>query len=237
MRKDRFIKLLGSYLPRVRKSIKGLDYDERNEVTSQAVESMLRNKLYATVQDKSMKAFVRRAIQFQRQKFLRSEQQRKQVFKRMPEEQDTDFLLIQEDRPEEEITRCPFCFDHDLNQYGACANCHTILPSHLCVHKKDTGFELLPLSVDLHYDRQTDVRNAFNLLLPHEQAVVKAIIVGNENFGTLSSIAELGDTPWDIRKIWLQAKAKLQARLSDYARKTVQKHGGESILRALNYAK
>ena len=137
------------------------------------------------------------------------------------------------DLPEVEKRECPFCFKAKLNQYGACALCHTILSSPARVQKKSYSISKESLAVEFDFNTSLDVQKAVARLTPYEQRVVKAVGLGNDSLESFALDNQVSKT--SLVRTWVIAKAKLQEYLDEYTPKGLSKRGTKAFQRALQH--
>lgn len=120
---------------------------------------------------------------------------------------------IMEDPTEEDIIACPFCHVGVLNEFGACALCHTILGKNSVPRTQLSLQDMLDVTTpDL--GMLVDVRAAMSTLDHLEQRLVNAEVYGNS---TLEDMAELTRIPrTQLWRILTNAKIKLQTALFEY---------------------
>lgn len=241
MRKDRYLAQFPQYLPYLRRVIvqQGLDYDDTNEVLGNFTAGMLSSKQYSSIEPQKLKAFLRTRIWYDAREFMRNKVKDKQFVTRLRAQDETDFdssvtirsEVVSEVEEEVEEKECPFCFQANLNQHGACAMCHTIIPSHYRAHRNVIMMTEESLAVEFDFNTKFDVEKAIARLTPYEQRIVRAIGMGNE---TLESFSELSARHFTtIGRDWVKAKAKLQEYLSEYAPQGVSKRGKSAFQRAV----
>ena len=226
MRKDRYLQTFAALLPDLRKRImkSGLDYDMANEVLSKCNDDVIRKKLYQRIDAGKIHSFLGAQIRFG-VLHARSEDLRRhaRVARLSDSELEHDFdstVLIPVQGPRQDTAiqdeECPFCFHANLNEYGACAMCKTIVPSYIRVHRNVYAMSKESLAVEFDFDTQIDVQKAIARLTPFEQKVVRHIGMGNES---LESFGELtGNKRMTIWRTWCEAKEKLQGYLHEYSR-------------------
>jgi hypothetical protein len=238
MRKDRFLEQFAEHLPylRVIAQKTGLDYDNSCEVVSQCFEAVLSAKRYTSVESSKLKAFLSKAVVFASQHHKRDELRRSIDCARLP---DPDVSYMADSKVEVEHrftldaideTECPFCFQANLNEYGACMLCHTIVPSHRRVQRNVITMTEESLAVAFDFNTKIDVQNAIAKLTPFEQQVVIAIGTGRETLDSFGEISTNGRM--SIWRTWVEAKAKLQEYLSEYAPEGLSKRGENAFRKA-----
>jgi DNA-directed RNA polymerase specialized sigma24 family protein len=238
MRKDRFLEAYAEYLLYLHKiaAKAGLDYDEASEVVSKCSESLLETKKYVAITPNKLKAFLHVAIRYAIQNYKRGEAMDNVNCARLPDPEltrlaDSQVLITSVVPIIEEETECPFCFKALLNEYGACALCHTILPSSRRRHRTVVQMKLESLSVEFDFNTKIDVQKAIARLTPFEQRVVFAVGLGNE---TVDSFGDISDSHrMRIWRTWAEAKVKLQEYLKEYAPKKLSKRGEGAFRKAL----
>jgi len=238
LRKDRYIKHFTKHLPFLHNLAmkSGLNYYEADEVVSKCSMNILTNKKYSAVETRKLKTFLRVALRFEVQHYKRSELQRDNTCSRLPEVDEwwmehtvkvphVAVLELVEER------ECPFCFQANLNEYGACHMCHTILPSHIRIQKSNIGYSEESLSVEFDFNTTLDVAKAVARLTPFEQRVVKAVGLGNESLESFALDINVSKT--SLVRTWVEAKVKLQWYLREYAPKRVSKKDKSAFREAL----
>ena len=237
MRKDRFMEYYGNHAPYLRTVLtkRGVDYDDAGDILSECLERLVRKKVYKRIKAKALKGFLRSAIVWSRGHYDEKIEARRAMTPSITEtiEKQSNTLKIQQRVaiPDEIITEveCPFCFKNNLNEYGACNMCHTILPTHKRTRRNVIVMDEISLAVRFDFAKQIDIQNAIKKLTPAEQRVVIAVGLGNETLDSFTEISEY--TRPTIYRTWLTAKAKLQVLLREYnTGKVVQR--GEKATRA-----
>ncbi len=235
MKRSRFVLQYPPLLPMLRKVLthSGLDYADISDVVSSVTSRILREKTYLKIEAAKLRGFLVTAIKLGAKECQRNHNRRQKRFKRLPDDGE-DSMLVETALTETEAMECPFCHKGVLNMFGACAECHTILPSSAHVRRTVLRMDEVSLAVDFQYDRKLDVAKAIARLSEREQTVVKACAMGQESLASLSQITGLsGPTLW---RAWCDAKAKLQYFLSEYASEHVSKHTPVQFQRALDAA-
>jgi hypothetical protein len=94
------------------------------------------------------------------------------------------------------------------------------------------------LAIDIDFNKQIDVAKAIDRLTPKERMIVKATILGNETFETVSALT--GYDRMNLWRTWIEAKRKLQGYLLEYNDNKLPvrlgKKGPEALKRAVNLA-
>ena len=110
---------------------------------------------------------------------------------------------------------CPFCHLAPLNQYYACAQCHTIVGRGV-THREPLLLTEADLQSCPDIDLSADVQKAFDSLTPIEQNIIKHAVYGNE---TLDDLAGEGNQAarQAMWRVYVKAKRKLQSALLEYA--------------------
>lgn len=239
MRRERYVKAYAEHLPYLRKiaMARGLDYDEANEVVGKCAEQLLKTKKYTSIQPSTLKAFLRTNIRFRIQDFKKAELIRSQAMARLPDveewwiDQSTVQVAHVHDLPPIEERECPFCFKANLNEYGACAMCHTIVPSHIRLQRAGVVYSKESLAVEFDFNTPLDVHNAIAKLSPLEQKVVMVVGLGNESLESFAFDNEVSKS--SLVRIWVNAKEKLQVSLREYAPNHLSHRGTNAFRRAL----
>ena len=227
MRRDRFLEAVQEHLPMMRKEARrrGLDYDEAQEVVAKVLETILKKKKYRDLATpKDIRPYMRIAVRYERKNLQSTQIRQECLVGRLPDADLGDWaevVNIKHREREEPVLECPFCFHANLNEYGACAMCHTIIPSHYRDGANVIRMSEASLAVDFHYDTVLDVQKALAQLTPRERAVVKANVMGNETFDSLGELTER-DRMY-LWRIWIDAKEKLQELLHEYGQKRLSK--------------
>lgn len=139
--------------------------------------------------------------------------------------------IYEADTEPDEGKECPFCHNNPLNQFGACTECHTILPHHVR-RPQELWSKLEDLSVEFQYEKKADVKKAISQLTPLQQKIVTHVITGNE---TLAEFAQdSGYSHQTIWREWRKAKLTLTSLLADYADRRVSNHGQTDLQACLN---
>lgn len=230
MRKDRFLEAYPHYMNALRSAMCNMDYDEAQDVLSLCITKMLKRKTYLCVKPDKLRSFLLTNVRFERLAFLKAKLQDENRTSRFPDS-DTDATKVQVLTPvvEDLIVECPFCFKANLNQYGACAMCHTIVPSHYRTNRNTIRMTEESLAVEFDFNKMIDVQNAVARLSPYEQEVVKAIGLGNESLETFADMQ--GINRQKLWRVWATAKVKLQGMLEEYAPESLSKRSQIVILR------
>jgi len=238
MRRDRFVEQYQQYVPHLISYGKkcGLTYDESNDVLGECIARMLKNKTYVSIEPPyAVKAYMHTAIYFKALEFRESATTKGQTTVRFPDPEiagtDPEYVTVLNQFLSEIIAECPFCFIAHLNEYGACAMCGTIVPSHYRNAANVIRMTEASLAVVFEYDTHLDVRNAVAQLTPYEQMVVKAIGMGNETLDSLALSSNINRMA--LSRTWLKAKEKLQGLLHEYGQDSVSKHSKIEFQRVL----
>lgn len=229
MRKDRYCEQVKRYFPSLRRIAlrAGLSYDDACDTVSQCNARILESRKYKMITPIKLKAFLHTLLRFGIQNFKRTEMLRDTQVARLPDEYDgTDsyvaVLTCLANSPGQNV-ECPFCFHASLNMFGACAMCHTIVPSYIRLPHIITQMTHESLACEFDFHTALDVQAAIARLTPFEQQVVTAVGLGNE---TLEGFA--ADTHYStsmIFRTWMVAKIKLQEYLYEYDPEGVSKRG------------
>lgn len=238
MRKDRYAEQFAEHMPGLRKIAMhaGLDGDEADEVLSKCSENLLNNKRYTTIKQSGLKGFLRTAVRFEVQHYKQSELSRRKLTARLPDldegqdEKKTVEVIHTVNIDVQEI-ECPFCFKANLNEYGACAMCHTIIPSHIRLQRHVLVTTKESLAVEFDFNTKIDVHKAIARLNPLEQKVVIACGLGNESLESFALDSEVSKSY--LVRIWGTAKTKLQDYLHEYADDNISKRGANAFRKAL----
>jgi hypothetical protein len=213
---------------------KQLDYDEAEEEISRVINRILKHRTYKQIHVSKLKAFLGKAIYLQVTSVVLNQQHRTQTVTRLPEDSDLPYVFIETRYEEPVLVECPFCFRANLNQYGACAMCGTIVPSHYRTPQNTIRMDHESLAVEFDFNRQIDVARAIARLEPKEQMVVRLVGLGHE---TLDSVAELQPYTRDqLHTTWLKAKQKLQRYLHEYDERALSKKTPSEFSHALKRA-
>ena len=232
MRRDRFLEQYPKHLAAMRKTAqKQLEYDDAEEEISRVINRVLKRRTYKQVHVSKLKAFLVKAIYLRVTSVIINQQTRNQTVARLPEDSDLSYVFIESNHEESALVECPFCFKANLNEYGACAMCGTIVPSHYRTPQNTIKMDQESLAVEFDFNRQIDVAKAVARLEPKEQIVVRLVGLGNE---TLDSIAELSPYTRDqLHNAWLKAKQKLQTYLHEYDDRPLSKRSQTAFYTAL----
>lgn len=241
MRRDRYFQQLEEHLPYLRKFAMsaGLDKDEANDVLSKCLLDAVEKKKYVSIDPPRLKAFLRSTIRYGIRHFKETQLRERVSLPRLSDcaadlvdDEPSSLLLTHTaELPPIEEVECPFCFQANLNEYGACSMCHTILPSSIVVQRKGYAYSLESLAVEFDFNTVIDVQNAVQRLTPFEQKVVKAVGLGNETLESFSGYN--GRSLSSVGRTWMIAKEKLQDYLKEYAPKGLSKRGENAFRRAL----
>lgn len=215
MRKDRFERIIGSLIPSMRRSVRRnrVSTDLVNDAVSEVIAECFEKNLYLKFNAAKVKGVLCRRTQWKLFEIRKREERRAKHVLRLPEEEfnNVEAQVTHED----EITTCPFCHQGDLNMYGACVKCHTVLPSNLLGKRTVLSLEEVDLSVSFDYEKESDVKKALATLTDRERQIVQHFVLGHE---TLEGLAEmLGGSATSLWRQWLVARSKLQTALADYA--------------------
>lgn len=236
MRRYEYDELAPKHLGAMRRSLRssGLDHDEINDIVSKAIVDFRAKKKFKKCTAAKLKMWLCQATRWGASAYKRKSANRAKYMTRLPEDvADFDFLHVPvtDMMP---VTECPFCFSGNLNEYGACKLCHTILPRDISGLKRRVSLAACSLAVTYEYEKQADVAKALARLTPLEQRVVKACIMGNE---TLEGWAEIeGVSKTSMWRVWAEAKEKLQGYLGDYVRSKARQKPLSTMRRALDAA-
>jgi len=239
MRRDRFIEQFAEHLPYLRGIIQqtGLDHDNTNDVLSKCSESLLDNKSYFKVTPNKLKAFLRTAARFNARSYKKIEGMQKQVIARLTDPESTPrtvdrvFISTKVDIAPVQERECPFCFQANLNEYGACAMCHTIVPSHIRTQRNTIVMTEESLACQFDFDMPIDVQKAVARLTPFEQRVIKAVGLGNESLESFAD--DINVSKSSLVRTWVEAKVKLQDYLHEYGPQRLSKRGERAFRVAL----
>lgn len=233
MRRDRFVAVLYSCIPAMRRCIRKhrLDPDTVSDLVSDTITDTLAKKKYAQIKT-DCKAFLCRQTAYNAQEYKRQLTQRgKNMLHLVDDVSELERFYEDTDDTEDTEKTCPFCHVALLNQYGACAHCHTILANRIR-RGKELWRELEDLSVDFQYEKKSDVRKAVDRLPPLQQKIVRAIIMGNETVGEF--VSESGYSAATIWREWRKAKLELTSYLADYSVHRLSTHTKMDLQAALN---
>lgn len=240
MRRDRYVQQFAEHIPRLRKLAMqtGLNYDAANEVIGKCAERLLSQKKYVNITPRKLKSFLRTHLNFSIQHYKRDMGVQMETTARIPEpderetEQNHTYVTHSCNLPPIEEQECPFCFQANLNQYGACAMCHTILPSERRLQRKVYSVSKESLTVEFDFNTSLDVQKAVARLTPYEQRLVRAIGLGNDSLESFAFDNQVSKT--SLVRTWVLAKTKLQDYLKEYSPKT--KHRSPESFRKAIYA-
>ncbi len=235
MRKAKYLDSIADHVPHMHKalnSVRGLDYDEKQDIVSQCVENVLRLKTHNKIKVSGMRAFMCKAVLFTALEYKKAIAKRAKTMKRLPDEEIDSFIKVHTHETQTQLSECPFCHKGILNQFGACALCNTIVPKSFTIGRVHVREEMLSVAVDMEYEKKADIKRAMMKLTPEEQQVVNAVIMENETYASLSAIC--GGSVGTLHNRWVSARAKLQGYLAEYADRSMTKHGQDDIREALN---
>lgn len=227
MRKRIFLKAIETYRKAIVKHLrtKHVAPDDVDDAVHSMVKKYLESKSYVTIPhetiDNRMKGYLMQASQWELQNVLRKKNSEGHyVFHIVdgPEQEEDDdshyISTLKHELQLEDLLECPFCHVGVLNQYGACAPCHTILGTEHGPRKNYT-LEKITESECPDLGMFADVNVAMAKLSEIEQKVVKHITQGNS---TLEDLVEFTRIPrTTLWRIWVEAKAKLQQELFEYS--------------------
>ncbi len=222
MRRRIFIKAVEQFHTVLVKGLilKNIPESTAKDVVQDMVERAIRTKSYVNLKnetiDNRLRSYLMQATKWE----LIAEQRRQllegsRIAQLGEEDEDGDQIAtILKEPTVDDIIVCPFCHVGVLNQFGACAECHTILgkskgPVEVLSMEKMVESECPDLGMF------ADVNTALGKLDEFERKVVLAIVHGNS---TLEDLAELTRIPrTQLWRIWTRAKAKLQQELYEYS--------------------
>lgn len=221
MRRDRYLENFERHIPMLQKlaMASGISYDEACEVVSQCIEELLFKKKYVSVRPSKLKGFLRAHLRFRLKDYAKEQIAKTYKETRLPDLEDKTVpqhtvSVLHEIEVEPVTQECPFCFRNDLNEYGACSLCHTIVPSYALVQRKYIAITEESLAVEFDFHTALDIQKAVSQLTLFEQRVVTAVILGNE---TLESFAfDSAYSRQSLTRVWATAKQKLQVYLAEY---------------------
>ncbi len=234
MRKSRFVLQYPKHMQAMRQVARwpNLDYDDGEEIVATCIDHMLKKRTYLKVKPTMLRGFLRSRIRYERMDFLKAKLDEALRVSRLPEEEfDASSVPVVMQHEEVIILECPFCFKANLNEYGACAMCHTIVPSHYRTQRNTISMSEESLAVEFDFNTKVDVAKAIAQLTQYEQEVVKAIGLGNE---TLETFADLNNVNRQkLWRTWVNAKYKLQMLLDEYNPRGVAEKSKIAIIRTL----
>jgi RNA polymerase sigma factor (sigma-70 family) len=237
MKRYKFIEQYPPHLKKLRRYAEKIlgSYDDADEVVASCITEFLEKKTYQRIEG-NLSGFLSKAIRLRCHTEKLKQMRRESTVARLPDfdYDDGQAVSIRTLVKEELLVECPFCFKANLNEYGACAMCGTIVPSHYRTQSNVIRMDEESLSMDIDFNKQIDVAKALARLEPKEQMIIKATILGNETFETVSVLT--GYDRMNLWRTWVTAKRKLQGYLSEYAPRTLGKRGPEALKRAVNLA-
>ena len=229
MEKRTFLKAVEKYQKHLVRNLimtkvnKDLAHDVVQSMVAHALESKFYNRVSHDTLDGRMKGYLMQATRWELGNHLRKNllQDTREARISEYEYEDGDVqteISLKEVLTPEDILECPFCHVGVLNEYKACALCHTILGQQHGPAEEITTEQMLESECpDL--GMFADVNLAFSRLDDIEQKVVHHIVQGNE---TLEDLVELTRIPrTQLWRIWTRAKAKLQQSLFEYSHTNV----------------
>lgn len=232
MRRYQFAQTLAEHIPAMRVAIRKhrFDHDTVSDLVQEVIAKALTDKQYQ--QTSNPRALLCKAMLYAAQHYKRELSQRGKYMMHIVDSEDlTRTYEDSESLETDEAKECPFCFAGPLNQYGACALCHTVLPDPARCPRQ-TWEEVYLLKQEVEYEKQTDVRRAIAQLTPLQQKLVKHVIQGNETLAEFAITEGVGTTAiWrELRK----AQHELQAYLADYSVRRLVKHPLSDLQACLN---
>lgn len=237
MRQDRFIRYTERYRSNiVNRLSEKIGYDVACELFSATILNILDSKKFIKIKTGKVRAYLHRAMRYRFNGYLHKQTHKQATVVRLPDTDmlgdDSDSLWYVSGYDETVAIECPFCHNGELNMYGACGLCYTILPTSRIIRRSDgVRMEHASLAVEFDYDKMLDVHKAIQQLDPLEQIVVKAIGMGHESLESLSALTHVH--PKSLWKKWWKAKVKLQKLLRQYAQKPVSTHTPKQFTHAL----
>jgi hypothetical protein len=221
MRRDRYLENFERHILMLQKlaMASGISYDDAREVVSQCIEELLFKKKYVSVRPSKLKGFLRAHLRFRLKDYAKEQIAKTCKETRLPDLEDKTVpqhivSVLHEIEVEPVVQECPFCFRNDLNEYGACSLCHTIVPSHVLLQRKYIAITEESLACEFDFHTALDIQKAVSQLTLFEQRVVNAVILGNE---TLESFAfDSAYSRQSLTRVWAVAKQKLQVYLAEY---------------------
>jgi DNA-directed RNA polymerase specialized sigma24 family protein len=197
---------------------KKADLDVANDVVHVTLCRMLANKSYTKIEssavDKRTYSYMKKAVLWEFVSQMKRKTLEMKVTCSMPEDEEYPVTSFMEDE-DQQTTTCPYCSQAELNQYGACSLCHTILGAGQTMRHR-TRLTEIGLSYEPDLEQNTDVHTAIAKLSTLEQKLVKHIISGNS---TLDDLAQLSDASRaSLWRVWAEAKVKLQIDLAEYGK-------------------
>lgn len=224
MRKQVFLKAIETYKEQIVKLLATkTDKDEVQDALHNMVEHHLEKKQYVRIPhetiDNKMKGYLMQATQWEIGKLLRKKNSEGHfVFHLVEEETEEEsshtISCLKEELDLKNLLECPFCHIGVLNQYGACALCHTILGTEHGTRKSYT-LEKMVESICPDLSMFADVNIAMSKLSDIEQKVVQHIVQGNESLENLAELMRIPRT--QLWRIWTHAKSALQQELFEYS--------------------
>lgn len=228
MRKDTFTKGVEVFHQKLVKATakRGIPTEAAREAVQDMIVTQLETKKYTQFNgdkiNNALFSYLRRATYWQLMNTLKRQEFESTTFLQLDESEEAanakhegqkkNILDHSDDAMQTDL--CPFCHEGILNQYKACAVCHTILGQgksrrgRLSINEADLAS--LP---DL--EKIIDVRHALDGLTAFEKKVINHCAIGNDTLDDLSTLTGVGrDSLW---RVYVKAKQKLQVILAEYA--------------------
>lgn len=199
-------------------TVRGIDESDASDIVQDAFERALTTHSYKNVAhdviDERLFRYMFQAVTWEMQMYKRKQRLEETRMHLLEQEHDeaepsVNFSAYYEDVPE----LCPFCHTGWLNQYLACADCHTIVAQGKVIRYERMDDEDLYSTIDL--ELSADVSKALATLSDNERKITKHVM---EGFSSLEDLAEFyGVHSCTIDRTWRKAKEKLQNALFQYA--------------------
>jgi RNA polymerase sigma factor (sigma-70 family) len=228
MRKTRYLENFEQHIDAMRRTVykvsKGnsafnpMMHDDVEEILQHCLAKMILKRMYNNVKNpRALRSYLCTVAHFECLNFHRVKLTKERIVGRLPDtEANVDHVIkVPMVFLEQPIVECPFCFKNNLNEYGACNMCHTIVPSHFRTKRNTIRMTEESIAIEFDFNKQIDIATAIAQLTPKEQMIVKALGLGEETLDSLSDLKDIHRQ--NLWRIWASAKQKLQVLLAEYA--------------------
>jgi hypothetical protein len=197
-----------------------IDPETASDVVQSMVQRTLDSKAYNRIThetiDWRMRSYLMQATRWELSREMNRQSFEGACIGQFGEETDEGdtFATLRDEPTLEDIVVCPFCHVGVLNEFGACALCHTILGKSKGPSQHVTMEQIIESDCpDL--GMFADVNLALAKLDDIERKVVHHIVQGNESLEDLAELTRISHST--LGRIWSRAKAKLQQELYEYS--------------------
>ena len=222
MRRSNFIALLETETqPIIRKLEKrGVESATAHDAFQSTIEKMLSTGRYNRIKTEGCNAlsrgYISQAVFYELRTVMRKQAREEEMFvtfDSLETEEDQHDRTDFRERLKPEL-QCPFCHVGILNQYQACADCHTIVA-------QGKGVAMVPkvneseLAVDMNLELTADVKKALKCLTHIERVFLEGVVGETHTLSDLAILHDMSEST--AQRIYAGAKAKLRKELADYA--------------------